>query len=249
MSNDQDNLPGAGIFEQEEIIDPGMDVHTITTTTSEESSRSRGGMVTYIDPDKLTGAGTNSISGTDDDDLNDSDLDDDDDDEEVDVDGIDDQDAEGIENEIIDIREPLINLKKKLEIKLAIDLTHYDFYLQDTQPLHAESTLVDQCIQGEGPVQINVQIKEDVNDHGKKIRKINIVDVLKPSDDVVAAAQLNDALDDNASPENAGRVGTDPINIPPSRSLSESSEGGFLSSPEPKPKISSPTSTVKPKKK
>ena len=76
------------------------------------------------------GVGTNSISGTDDDDLNDSDLDDDDDDEEVDVDGLDDQEAEGVENEIIDIREPLINLKKKLEVKLAIDLTHYDFYLQ-----------------------------------------------------------------------------------------------------------------------
>ena len=79
-----------------------------------------------------TGPGTNSISGTDDDDLNDSDLDDDDDDEEVDVDGLDDQDAEGVENAIIDIREPLINLKKKLEAKLEIDLTHYDFYLQGT---------------------------------------------------------------------------------------------------------------------
>ena len=62
-----------------------------------------------------SGPGTNSISGTDDDDLNDSDLDDDDDDEDVDVDGLDDQDAEGVENAIIDIREPLINLKKKLE--------------------------------------------------------------------------------------------------------------------------------------
>ena len=76
------------------------------------------------------GPGTNSISGTDDDDLGDSDLDDDDDDEDVDVDGIDEQDAEGVENAIIDIREPLNNLKKKLEAKLDIDLTHYDFYLQ-----------------------------------------------------------------------------------------------------------------------
>ena len=59
-------------------------------------------------------------------------MDDDDDDEEVDVDGLDDQDAEGVENAIIDIREPLINLKKKLEAKLEIDLTHYDFYLQGT---------------------------------------------------------------------------------------------------------------------
>ena len=45
--------------------------------------------------------------------------------------------------------------------------------------------MVDQCIQGEGPVQINVQIKEEVNDHGKKVRKINIIDVLKPSDEAL----------------------------------------------------------------
>ena len=87
-----------------------------------------------------SGPGTNSISGTDDDDLNDSDLDDDDDDEEVDVDGLDDQDAEGVENAIIDIREPLINLKKKLEAKLDIDLTHYDFYLQGKHELFHQVT-------------------------------------------------------------------------------------------------------------
>ena len=46
------------------------------------------------------------------------------------MDGIDDQDTEGVENAIIDIREPLINLKRKLEAKLEIDLTAYDFYLQ-----------------------------------------------------------------------------------------------------------------------
>ena len=48
------------------------------------------------------------------------------------MDGIDDQDTEGVENAIIDIREPLINLKRKLEAKLEIDLTAYDFYLQGT---------------------------------------------------------------------------------------------------------------------
>jgi len=171
MSNDQDNLSAAGIFEQEDIIDPGMDVHTITTSGLNQSGRSRGRIATYQVEMADPGPETNSISGTDDDDLNDSDLDDDDDDEDVDVDGLGDQDAEGVENAIIDIREPLINLKRKLEAKLEIDLTHYDFYLQDTQPLHTDSTLVDQCIQGEGPVQINVQIKEELNDHGKRLEK------------------------------------------------------------------------------
>ena len=35
--------------------------------------------------------------------------------------------------EIIDIKEPLRNLKNKLEARLKIDLTDYDFYLQGTQ--------------------------------------------------------------------------------------------------------------------
>merc|ERR1719458_664879 len=181
-------------------------MHTITTSSvSNESGggRGRGRMAAYSDQDnKNTGPGTNSISETDDDDLNDSDLDDDD--EDVDVDGIDEQDPEGVEHEIIDIREPLINLKRKLEVKLEIDLTHYDFYLQGTQPLHADSTLVDQCIQGEGPVQINVQIKEEINDHGKKVRKINIIDVLKPSDDKILADQLEERI---SSPKALGRGG------------------------------------------
>ena len=107
------------------------------------------------------------------------------------------------------------------------------FVSTDTQPLSGESTLVDQCIQGEGPVQINVQIKEDIREDGRKVRKINIIDVLKPSDEVVEAAKLEGAL--NSSPD--GRRGTSlPMDIRPSRTLSESSDGGFLSSsPESKP--------------
>ena len=108
---------------------------------------------------------------------------------------------------------------------------------------------MDQCIQGEGPVQINVQIKEELNDHGKKVRKINIVDVLKPSDDVVAAAQIEGALADSASPEGSSRTNALSVSMPPARSLSESSEGGFLSSPEMKPKITTSGSTAKLKKK
>ena len=108
--------------------------------------------------------------------------------------------------------------------------------------------MVDQCIQGEGPVQINVQIKEEFNDQGKKVRKINIVDVLKPSDDIVAAAQIEGALAESGSPESSNRTTSHTASMPPLRSLSESSEGGFLSSPEMKPKITT-GSTVKSKKK
>ena len=41
-------------------------------------------------------------------------------------------------------------------------------------------TLVEQCVQGEGLVQINVELKVD-QDTGRG--KINIVDVLKPADE------------------------------------------------------------------
>ena len=50
--------------------------------------------------------------------------------------------------------------------------------------LEAHKNLVDQCVQGEGLVQVNVQIKTDGN-----IKKINIVDVLKPAEEYVEIAE------------------------------------------------------------
>lgn len=44
--------------------------------------------------------------------------------------------------------------------------------------------LVDQCVQGEGLVQINVQIKP-------MLKRINIVDVLKPAEDYIEDAESN----------------------------------------------------------
>ena len=55
----------------------------------------------------------------------------------------------------IDIREPLNNLRLALEKKLCQDLTGYEFWLQDAQKLPSDTTLVDQCIQGEGLVQVH----------------------------------------------------------------------------------------------
>ena len=39
---------------QEEIIDPGMDVHTVTTSTSNGSRRSRGRMSAYANSETKT---------------------------------------------------------------------------------------------------------------------------------------------------------------------------------------------------
>ena len=53
-----------------------------------------------------------------------------------------------------------------------------DFWLQDSQLLEPHMNLVDQCVQGEGLVQIICEIKDEEN-----LKKINIVDVLKPPEE------------------------------------------------------------------
>ncbi|GAB0093794.1 Ets97D [Sergentomyia squamirostris] len=78
----------------------------------------------------------------------------------------------------MDIREPLNKLKSLLEDKLGQSLKYYQFWLQDAQMLEGHKNLVDQCVQGEGLVQINVQVLASSN-------KINIIDVLKPTDDIL----------------------------------------------------------------
>ena len=82
---------------------------------------------------------------------------------------------------MIDIREPLKSVRKKLDKKMGFSLASYDFWLQEQQMLPDDSTLVDQCIQGEGLVQIKMEIANN---------RINIVDVLKPEEELVAAEQV-----------------------------------------------------------
>lgn len=86
----------------------------------------------------------------------------------------------------MDIRKPLSTLRSLLEQRLGIPLTDYEFWLQDAQTLESHKNLVDQCVQGEGLVQINVQVKTE-----GVLKKINIVDVLKPTDDV----DISDSMD------------------------------------------------------
>jgi len=105
----------------------------------------------------------------------DDDDDDDDSDEDIDIENVDGDEGDDTYNELIDIREPLGQLKGSLEAKLGYSLKDYEFWLQETQMLSDEMTLVDQCIQGEGLVQIKVEVSNG---------KINIVDVLKPEEDL-----------------------------------------------------------------
>ncbi|KAL3270738.1 hypothetical protein HHI36_021263 [Cryptolaemus montrouzieri] len=74
------------------------------------------------------------------------------------------------------IQEPLSKLKTLLEERLGIEMKNYKFFLQGVQELEGHRNLVDQCVQGEGLVQINVQIQT-------ALKRINILDVLKPAED------------------------------------------------------------------
>lgn len=77
----------------------------------------------------------------------------------------------------MDIQSPIQTLKVLLQEKTKKDLRDYNVWLQNVQMLEPFKTLVDQCVKGEGLVQVNAQIFD-----GPK--RINIADVVKPTDEV-----------------------------------------------------------------
>lgn len=95
------------------------------------------------------------------------------------------RDENGCLVEHIDIRSPVNSLRPLLEKRLGIDLSGYEYWLQNAQKLEPDKNLVDQCVQGKGLVQINVEIIAD-NDSNR----INIVDVLKPTEEFLQRRML-----------------------------------------------------------
>ncbi|KAF5281888.1 hypothetical protein FQR65_LT14471 [Abscondita terminalis] len=109
----------------------------------------------------------------------------------------------------MDIRDPLSKLKKLLERRLGLELPEYKFCLQGNQTvgdvpsytrylkfclqLELHKNLVDQCVQGEGLVQINVEIQTSS-------KRINIIDVLKPAEDYIDFESSNMDLEENSQP-------------------------------------------------
>lgn len=59
----------------------------------------------------------------------------------------------------MEITEPLTTLRELLEARLSCSLSEHEFYLQDSLALDPTKNLVEQCVQGEGMVQINVEVK------------------------------------------------------------------------------------------
>ncbi|ENN72485.1 hypothetical protein HUJ04_001111 [Dendroctonus ponderosae] len=94
----------------------------------------------------------------------------------------------------MDIRAPLFKLRRLIEKKLNMDLSNYTFTLQDSQTLEGHKNLVDQCVQGEGLVQVNVQVK-------LISKKIDIIDVLKPAKDYVHSEDMSNDEDDDEEEE------------------------------------------------
>ncbi|CAG4949743.1 unnamed protein product [Parnassius apollo] len=107
--------------------------------------------------------------------------------------------------QLMDIRTRLARLRSMLEQRLCADLSDYTFWLQDAKMLENHKTLVEQCIRGEGVVQVNVQIKSAE-------KKINILDVLKPDEELVQIPQQTEEdfatieLQDEESVHNASEL-------------------------------------------
>ncbi|ALC46776.1 Ets97D [Drosophila busckii] len=124
------------------------------------------------------------------------------------------EDGHDVENEPddiivvhMDIREPLSTLKRLVEQKIGVELNYYTFCLQDAQELEPHKNLVDQCVKGEGLVQINVQIQT--------IRKkINIADVLKPTEAALATIALEDTTQLPAAQETNSSCKSSPPSSP-----------------------------------
>ncbi|XP_049883860.1 DNA-binding protein Ets97D [Pectinophora gossypiella] len=109
--------------------------------------------------------------------------------------------------QLMDIRTRLSKLRTMLERRLGVDLSDYTFWLQDAKMLECHKTLVEQCIRGSGVVQVNLQIRPST-------RKINILDVLKP-DEELATSRDSDYLElEEEMQEPSEEVSCSPVERP-----------------------------------
>lgn len=107
----------------------------------------------------------------------------------------------------MDIQSPIQTLKILLQQKVQRNLEKLEVWLQNVQMLEPHKTLVDQCVKGEGLVQVNAQILYAAN-------RINIADVVKPTEEVLNASKLNQLGHFNI--DNIGQLNDSPLsNITP----------------------------------
>ncbi|KAG7295466.1 hypothetical protein JYU34_021660 [Plutella xylostella] len=96
--------------------------------------------------------------------------------------------------QLMDIRTRLSKLRTMLENRLGADLSDYTFWLQDAKMLESHKTLVEQCIRGSGVVQVNISVRAAE-------RKINILDVLKPDEELLQLPAAQEAAAEVKSPQ------------------------------------------------
>lgn len=96
--------------------------------------------------------------------------------ETLDGDGEDDAEGPEIIYVYMNIQQPIEILKNLLQDKTKKNLANYEVWLQNVQMLEPFKTLVDQCVKGEGLVQVNAQIIDS-------LKRINIADVVKPAEE------------------------------------------------------------------
>ncbi|KAG5669226.1 hypothetical protein PVAND_017118 [Polypedilum vanderplanki] len=78
------------------------------------------------------------------------------------------------------ITDPLGRLKHLVEQHIGTKMKNFQIFLQDSQQLQEDQNLTEQCLNSDtGLVQINIQILWDK-------KRINIVDVLKPTEEEIA---------------------------------------------------------------
>ncbi|XP_072049901.1 GA-binding protein alpha chain-like [Amphiura filiformis] len=77
---------------------------------------------------------------------------------------------------MMDIAEPMSNLRTILEQRLQCNLCEHEIYLQNTAQLDPAKSLLEQGVSAEGVVQFSVQV---ISTQGVKPR-LNIVDIVKP---------------------------------------------------------------------
>lgn len=91
----------------------------------------------------------------------------------------------------IDLQSPMETLKAILQQKTNRDLSQFEVWLQNVQVLEPLQTLVDMCHEAEEIAQVNVQILNN-------LKRINIVDVVKPTEEIVnAKRKCQDNIDSN----------------------------------------------------
>lgn len=78
--------------------------------------------------------------------------------------------------QMMDIAEPMANLRTMLEQRLQCNLSEHEIYLQNSAQLDATKSLLEQGVSAEGVVQFSVQV---ISTQGVKPR-LNIVDIVKP---------------------------------------------------------------------